>query len=71
MDRREGEAPAEPAPEPSGRGAAGRLLGLTVDTVDPRKPGSAVLYGLDVVTGEVLFRKTLPSVLTSDGYWPH
>jgi hypothetical protein len=51
--------------------AKGRLLGLTVDTANPGKPGSAVLYGLDVVTGEVLFRKTLPSALTSDGYWPH
>ena len=42
----------------------GRLLGLTVATVDPGKPGADVLYGLDVATGEVLFSKTLPSVLT-------
>jgi hypothetical protein len=68
----------EIVPLPQGRATgliteveAGRLLGLTVDTVDPEKPGSAVLYGLDVATGEVLFRKTLPSALTSDGYWPH
>ncbi|MEK6706275.1 MAG: hypothetical protein AABZ06_10845 [Bdellovibrionota bacterium] len=49
--------------------AQGRLLGLTVDSVDPEK--SAILYGLDVSTGEVLFRKALPSALTSDRYWPH
>jgi hypothetical protein len=68
----------EIAPMPKGRTtglitevAPGRLLGLTVDTVDLHKPGAAVLYGLDVATAEVWFQKTLPSVLTTDGYWPH
>ena len=46
--------------------ASGHLLGLTVD---PEK--SAVLYGLNVISGEVLFRKKLPAILTSDRYWPH
>ncbi len=51
--------------------APGRLLGLTVDTVDPERPGNGILYGLDVATGEVLFRKTLPWPVGTDGYWPH
>jgi len=30
-----------------------------------------VLYGVDVASGEVLFRKTLPSRVSLDDYWPH
>jgi hypothetical protein len=51
--------------------APGRLLGLTVDTVDPRRPGNGLLYGLDVTTGEVLFRKVLPWRVSVEDYWPH
>ena len=77
-DVKEARIIREIVPLPKGRAtglitevAPGRLLGLTVDTVNPREPGSAVLYGLDVTTGQVLFRKTLPSALTPDSYWPH
>ena len=51
--------------------APGRLLGLTVDTVDPGHPGVGILYGLDVATGDVLFRKSVPWPVGTDGYWPH
>ena len=51
--------------------APGRLLGLTVDTVNPRQPGRGVLYGVDVRSGEVLFRKVLPWRVSTDDYWPH
>jgi hypothetical protein len=30
-----------------------------------------LLYGVDVATGEVLFRKTLPWRVSLDDYWPH
>jgi hypothetical protein len=49
----------------------GRLLGLTVDTTDPKRPGTGLLYGVDAVTGEVLFRKILPWRVSVDDYWPH
>jgi hypothetical protein len=51
--------------------APGRLLGLTVDTADPKRPGNGVLYGVDVATGEMLFRKTLPWRVSVDDHWPH
>jgi hypothetical protein len=51
--------------------APGRLLGLTVDTTDSRRAGNGVLYGVDVASGEVLFRKTLPWCVSVDNYWPH
>jgi len=37
--------------------APDRLLGLTLD---PERPKAAILYGVDITTGDVLFRKTLP-----------
>ncbi|MBM3333726.1 hypothetical protein FJY63_03605, partial [Candidatus Sumerlaeota bacterium] len=40
--------------------APGRMLGLTVEGAAYGKPGNGVLYGVDVASGEVLFRKTLP-----------
>ncbi len=51
--------------------APGRLLGLTVDTENPTRPGIGMLYGVDVATGEVLFRKNLPWRVSVDDYWPH
>jgi len=51
--------------------APGRLLGLTVDTADLKRPGIGLLYGVDVATGEVLFHKTLPWRVSVDDYWPH
>jgi len=51
--------------------APGWLLGLTVDTVTPERPGNGLLYGVDVTTGEVLFRKALPWRVSVDDYWPH
>ena len=51
--------------------APGRLLGLTVDGGEPGPPGRGVLYGLDVPSGDVLFRKTLPWPVGTDPYWPH
>jgi hypothetical protein len=51
--------------------AAGRLLGWTVDTTDPERPGNGLLYGVDAVAGEVLFRKTLPCRVSLDDHWPH
>jgi len=48
--------------------APGRLLGLTAD---PEHPDRSILYGMDVNTGEVLFRKSLPSRVSTDAYWPH
>jgi hypothetical protein len=47
--------------------APGRLLGLTSN---PDRPGS-ILYGVDVVAGEVLFAKDLPSPVSVDDHWPH
>ena len=46
----------------------GRLLGLTTDREHPDR---SILYGVDVATGEVLFRKSLPSPVSTDAYWPH
>ena len=37
--------------------AQGRLLGLTVTGSEYGKPGSGLLYGVDLASGEVLFRK--------------
>ncbi len=51
--------------------APGRLLGLTVDGVEPGRPGRGVLYGLDVPSGDVLFQKILPWPVGTDPYWPH
>jgi hypothetical protein len=48
--------------------APGRLLGLTTEREDA---GQSILYGADVTKGEVLFRKTLPSPVSTDAYWPH
>lgn len=30
-----------------------------------------MLYGVDIATGEVLFRKALPWRVSLDEYWPH
>ena len=49
--------------------APGRLLGLTTSGVESGKQG--ILYGVEVSTGEVLFRKPLPSPVSIDEYWPH
>jgi len=51
--------------------APGRLLGLTVEGADWGQPGAGILYGIDVATGDVLFRKTLPWRVSVDDYWPH
>lgn len=51
--------------------AAGRLLGLTTTGSDSGKPGPGLLYGVDVTTGETLFRKILPSTVSVDAHWPH
>lgn len=51
--------------------APGRLLGLTVTGAASGKPGSGLLYGVDVMTSEVLFQKPLPTVVSTDNYWPH
>jgi hypothetical protein len=51
--------------------APGRLLGLTVEGAKYGKPGAGILYGIDVATGDVLFRKTLPWPVSVDDYWPH
>jgi outer membrane protein assembly factor BamB len=49
----------------------GRLLGLTVAGPEDGKPGSGLLYGVDVTTGEVRFRKPLPWSVSTDNHWPH
>jgi len=41
------------------------------DSLPSGKPGSALLYGVDVTTGEVLFRKLFPSPVSTDDHWPH
>ena len=46
----------------------GRLLGLTTEREHADR---SILYGVDVSTGEVLFRKTLPWPVSTDAYWPH
>jgi hypothetical protein len=51
--------------------APGRLLGLTVDRADAERPGNGWLYGVDIGTGEVLFRKKLPWPVSVDDHWPH
>ncbi|MBI4602271.1 MAG: hypothetical protein HY721_09955, partial [Planctomycetes bacterium] len=51
--------------------APGRLLGLTVDAATSQRPGSGLLYGADVRSGEVLFRKALPWPVSLDDHWPH
>ena len=48
--------------------APGRVLGLTTDWEHPDR---SILYGVDVTTGEILFRKTLSSRVSTDAYWPH
>jgi hypothetical protein len=48
--------------------APDRLLGLTMD---PEHPDGSLLYGVDVATGETLFRKALPRPVSADAYWPH
>jgi hypothetical protein len=48
-----------------------RLLGLTITGSEYGKPGAGLLYGVDVSTGEVLFRKNLPWSVSLDAYWPH
>jgi hypothetical protein len=40
-------------------------------TTDLEHPDSSVLYGVDVATGDVLFRKALPSPVSTDAHWPH
>ena len=65
-----------PVPEARATGllaevASGRLLGLTVDTVTSGRRGAGLLYGVDAVSGELLFRKTLPWRVSVDDYWPH
>jgi hypothetical protein len=54
------ESLGEPA-----RGVPARLLGLTVTGAASGKPQSGLLYGVDVTTGEVLFRKVLPSPVST------
>ena len=49
--------------------SSGRLLGLTTSGAESGKPG--LLYGVDVTSGEVLFRKLLPAPVSIDDYWPH
>jgi len=48
--------------------APGRLLGLTTER---ERADRSILYGVDVASGEVLFRKALPSPVSTDAYWPH
>jgi len=48
--------------------APGRLLGLTLD---PEHADGSLLYGVDVATGDMLFRKALPWPVSTDAYWPH
>jgi hypothetical protein len=49
----------------------GRLLGLTINGSEYGKPGSGLLYGVDLKTGATLFSKTLPWPVSIDDYWPH
>lgn len=48
----------------------GRLLGLTTSAAAPGQPADSILYGVDVTTGETLFRKALPYPVSVDAYWP-
>jgi hypothetical protein len=68
----------EIVPAPKGRAtgliaevAPGRLLGLTTTDTEYGKPDSGLLYGVDVTTGDVLFRKLLPGPVSIDSHWPH
>src|SRR5881396_2404274 len=47
-----------------------RLLGLTINGAEYGKPGSGLLYGVDLKTGATLFTKTLPWPVSIDDYWP-
>lgn len=49
----------------------GRLLGLTITGSEYGKPGSGLLYGVDLRTGDTLFTKTLPWPVSIDDYRPH
>lgn len=46
----------------------GCLLGLTSD---PERRDRSILYGVDVISGQVLFTKALPSPVSIDNAWPH
>jgi hypothetical protein len=46
----------------------GRLVGLTSDR---ERPDRSILYGFDLVTGEVLCRKSLPWPVSTDAHGPH
>lgn len=48
--------------------APGRVLGLTSD---PAQQDGSVLYGVDVMTSEVLFTLRVPSPVSTDASWPH
>lgn len=50
--------------------ASGRLLGLTITGAEYGKPGSGLLYGIDLETGAKL-SKPLPWPVSIDDYWPH
>jgi hypothetical protein len=49
----------------------GRLLGLTIEGSEYGKPGMGILYGADASSDKALFRKRLPSSVSTDDYWPH
>ena len=51
--------------------ASGRVLGLTTEPTPSGRRGSGLLYGVDVASGQVLFRKALPSGVSVDEHWPH
>jgi hypothetical protein len=51
--------------------APGRVLALTTEPTEAQRPGTALLYGVDLTTGEVLLRKALPWPVGTDPYWPH
>lgn len=73
VDRREIVRHIVPVPNARSTGliieaAPGRLLGLTTEQ---RNAKSSILYGVDITTGEVLFRKPLPVPVSTDPNWPH
>jgi hypothetical protein len=49
----------------------GRLLGLTTTASEYGQGGTGILYGADLDAGDVLFRKELPTTVSTDDYWPH
>ena len=51
------------------RGCAGTAARIDLGPASTRT--GSILYGVDVTTGEVLFRKALPSPVSIDAYWPH